>query len=271
MDPAPLKSYKNRYPFRLATTSFIYPDHIIPNVKILGQYLDEIELILFESSPASLPSKPEIKTLFNLAKALDLTYNIHLPLDISLGDNSLAKRNQGVDTIKRIIDLAAPLIASTHTLHLAYNESSKAKTSVAKWQKNVYKSMEQLLSFGINGKTISIETLLYPFEWVENIITALNLSVCMDIGHLILQNTDLETFFGKYSEATSIIHLHGVKNLRDHVSLVNLPEKEIVPVLKILKRFAGVVSLEVFGHNNLIASLRFLETCWEGISKRKKG
>ncbi len=47
--PVP-KSYKGSYQFRLGTTSFIYPDHYLPNVKMLGPYLNEIELLLFESA-----------------------------------------------------------------------------------------------------------------------------------------------------------------------------------------------------------------------------
>ena len=231
---------------------------------MLGPYLDEIELLLFESAPDSLPSKEEITTLATLATELDLTYNIHLPTDVSPGDNNPSLRHHAVDTIKRIIDLTSPLPSSTLTLHLSYDESSNEKTSVKKWQELVYESMEQLISSGIKGKTLSIETLFYPFEWVENIITAFNLSVCMDIGHLILQNTDLETFFGRYSDIISIIHLHGVKNHRDHLSLDKLPEKEIDLVFRILKQFSGVVSLEVFSYKDLITSLPFLETCRQG-------
>jgi len=260
MYPAPPRSYKGVYPFKLGSTSFIYPDHIIPNVKILGRYLDEIELLLFESTPDSLPSKEEITTLATLATELDLTYNIHLPTDISPGDTNPSLRCHAVDTIKRIIDFTSPLPTSTRTLHLSYDEPSNEKTSVKKWQELIYKSMEQLISSGISGKVLSIETLSYPFEWVENIITAFNLSVCMDIGHLILQNTDLETFFGRYSDIISIIHLHGVKNHHDHLPLDKLPEKEIGPVCRILKQFSGVVSLEVFSYKDLTASLQFLKT-----------
>ena len=30
------KSFKKAYPFKLCTTSFIYPDHLLPNVKMLA-------------------------------------------------------------------------------------------------------------------------------------------------------------------------------------------------------------------------------------------
>ena len=51
--PALSKSYKGLFPFKICTTSFIYPDHYIPNVKMLGPFVDEIELLVFESSTAA--------------------------------------------------------------------------------------------------------------------------------------------------------------------------------------------------------------------------
>ena len=55
-------------PFRLGTTSFIYPDHIIPNVQKIGRFFDEIELLVFESSPKGvLPSREEIRVLEQLS------------------------------------------------------------------------------------------------------------------------------------------------------------------------------------------------------------
>ena len=87
------KSYKGLYPFRLATTSFIYPDHYVPNVKMLGPYFDEIELLLFESlQPDSLPDPTVIAQLSHLAEKYDLTYNVHLPTDISITDPRPSKQ-----------------------------------------------------------------------------------------------------------------------------------------------------------------------------------
>ena len=265
MYPVLPKSYKGAYPFRLGATSYIYPDHIIPNVKMLAPYLDEIELLLFESaSKDSFPSKHEINKLSFMAKEFDLTYNIHLPTDISLCDHDPSTRRHAMETIKRLIDLTSPLSPSTHTLHLSYDEDSIEKECVKRWQDLVYRSMEKLIAAGIEGESISIETLIYPFEWVEGVITALNLSVCIDIGHLMLQNgVELETVFNKYSGITSIIHLHGVEQGRDHVSLDYLSKAKMDAVMGILKRFTGVVSLEVFSFNHLNTSLKFLEKYWQ--------
>ncbi|MDP3028536.1 MAG: hypothetical protein Q8O04_03405, partial [Deltaproteobacteria bacterium] len=77
------KSYRGIFPFRLATTSFIYPDRILPNAMRLAPYLDEMELILFESK--NLPDREEISDLSALQDKQGLSYNVHLPLDIFLG------------------------------------------------------------------------------------------------------------------------------------------------------------------------------------------
>jgi len=232
---------------------------------MLAPYLDEIELVLFESSYDSLPSKDEIKTLSLLANEFRISYNIHLPTDISLSDPDPLMQHHVLETLKCIIDLTSPLFPTTYTLHLSYNKTSVEKENVKKWQELIYKSMEKLLALGIDSKTISIETLQYPFEWIEKIITDLNLSVCIDIGHLIKYGFGLETVFNKYSELTPIIHLHGVENRHDHISLDRLSKKQIKPIMTLLKGFTGVVSLEVFSYENLNASLVFLEKYWQRI------
>ena len=257
-------SYKGIYPFKIGTTSFIYPDSYVSNVKMLAPCFDEIELLLLESNQKdSLPSKHVIAELAALSNEFGVSYNIHLPTDISLCDQDPSVRHKAVETIRRIIDLTFPLSPSTNTLHLSYNEGSNQKASVRKWQENVYKSIEQLLGAGIQGKILSIENLVYPYEWVEDVIADFNLSVCIDIGHLIMQGFDSKAFFSKYSQLTSIIHLHGVKDGKDHLSLDMLSGKETDNVVEILKGFTGVVSLEVFSFKALSASLKFLEQCWQ--------
>ena len=263
MYPTLPKSYKGVYPFKLGTTSFIYPDHIIPNVRMLGPHLDEIELLFFESRPASLPSPHEIEEIGLLAEEFDLSYNVHLPLDISLSASDPSMRQAALETILQIIDLTRPLSPSTCTLHLPYNGIDSEPEQIKKWQKLVCQSLEQLLAFGIESKSISIETLDYPFEWVDNILIDLSLSVCIDLGHLMVHGFEPLTVFDRYSQITSIIHLHGVENNKDHLALDRLSDDKTDAIMGILKRFTGVVSLEVFSYNRLVNSLIYLENCWQ--------
>ena len=269
--PKLVKSFKGAYPFKIGTTSFIYPDNYLPNVTLLGPFLDEIELLLFESTGIdSILTNTLIRDLYDLSKAMDLTYNVHLPMDISISDPDPTRQQQATDVLAKIIDRISPLCPSTHTLHIPFSEESYASDNVAKWQERVRRNLEKILAAGIQGNSISIETLGYPFDIVASLVADLNLSICMDLGHLMVNGFDIQREFIKYFDNISIIHLHGVENGRDHLSLDRLPQNFMSQILQILKKFKRSLSLEVFGYNDLSASLVFLEMCWQNMVAEKR-
>ncbi len=261
--PPLTKSYKGSFPFKICTTSFIYPDHYIPNVKMLGPYLDEIELLLFESrGPDALPSRTVITELRRLAAEFDLSYNVHLPTDISICDRDPARQQQAVETMIRVMELVRPLKASALILHVPFDEKSYDESIVANWRDRVYKNLEILLSVVENKNIIAVETLDYPLDLLEDILADLDLAICLDLGHLMVYDYDLLEVFNKYGFKTSVLHLHGVENDRDHMALDRLSENLASSVLQVLKRFTGVVSLEVFSFDDLISSLNYIENRW---------
>jgi adenosylcobalamin phosphodiesterase len=258
--PALNRSHKGKYPFRLGTTSFIYPDHYVPNVKMLGPYLDEIELLLFESLPAeALPSKSVIAELARLAGTYDLTYNIHLPTDVSLSDRQRETQQLAIDTLINVIELCAPLSPSAYTLHIPFKEKSSGNDRVKKWQNRVFDNLRKILPHAPSPKRIAVETLDYSFDLLAAVIDDLDLGVCLDLGHLMARGDDIKTVFKTYSSKTSIIHLHGFTEDRDHQALDQLPAESISSVMWILQRFNGTVSLEVFSFDDLEASLHILD------------
>ena len=262
--PSLPKSYKGKFPFRICTTSFIYPDHYIANVKMLGSYLDEIELLLFESTGRdALPSGSVIAELGRLAGEFDLSYNVHLPTDISISDLNLDRQRDAVETMVRVIELVQPLCPSALILHVPYIDESSKDDNSRRWQDRVYKNLEKMLAVVENRKIIAIETLEYPLELLETVIVDLGLSICLDLGHLMVYGYDVKEVFNKYVLKTSVLHLHGVEHNRDHTTLSRLSPELIETVLGVLRRFTGVVSLEVFSYDNLISSLQFLENHWE--------
>jgi sugar phosphate isomerase/epimerase len=255
---------KDLFDFKLCTTSFIYPDNIIPNVRKLGPFFDEIELLIFESIPCSvLPSPRDIKELKNLAQEFDLTYNIHLPVDVSLTDISRTKRDQAVETIKQVIDITGLLNPTTHTLHLEFEEYKNSSLNYDDWYKRSFDAMGKLCALLDKPEIISMETLDYPFESIAPIIDEYQVSVCVDAGHLIKYGHDIKRIFEKYHDKIPLIHLHGVDFSmvppKDHVSLEKMPKEKFIDTLEVLKKFKGVVSIEVFNKDNLISSLDFLK------------
>jgi sugar phosphate isomerase/epimerase len=258
------KSYKGFYPFKIGTTSFIYPDLYVPNVRMLGPFVDEIELLLFESGPvASLLSEKVIGDLQRLSREFNLTYNVHLPTDIALSDPNPIRREQTVAKLLNIIERLERLSPSTCTLHLPLPADGSGVEPVRKWQDIVYGNLVKMVQSGVPAERIAVETLDYPFEIMETIINELNLSICMDVGHLIMQGDDIQTFFNRNAGAVVIIHLHGVQDGKDHLSLDRLPGIQLQPVLEILQKFKKTVSLEVFNFEYLQASLNVLEKYWK--------
>jgi sugar phosphate isomerase/epimerase len=254
------RSYKNRFPFRLGTTSFIYPDHYAKNVEMLAPFFDEIELLFFESRfENSLPSKIEILELKNLAEKHGISYNIHLPVDISLGDPGITNRMHAVDTINRFIERTRLLSPTTSTLHLVQPISMNKKTDVKIWLDSLYWSMERVIGKEINGEDLSIENLFYPMKLIKKLIDDFQLSVCLDIGHLVLSKQDIEKSFDEWMEKTTIVHLHSVDGEKDHLGLDQMPLAQMEKIMTKLHGFTGIISLEVFSFSKLYNSMEVLE------------
>jgi sugar phosphate isomerase/epimerase len=161
-----------------------------------------------------------------------------------------------------VIEHVASLLPTTYTLHVPYHDILDDKDKIKRWQEIIYRNLIKISASGV-GNLIAIETLDYPFEMIETIITDLNLSICMDLGHLIVHGENLKRVSDKYLDKTSIIHLHGVENIKDHLALDRLAKPLVTPVFEILGQFSGSVSLEVFSFENLAASLRYFERRWE--------
>lgn len=255
------KSYRNRFPFTLAAPSFIYPDHVLPNVRMLAPFIDEIELVLFESSPEeSLPPEPDIKALAALSQSEGISYNIHLPIDVKITDQDTESRADAIDRIAHAVERACMLEPSTWTLHLPYTGTAPDSASVKQWQNMAVSAVETLLKrTRISPRLISVETLDYPPAWLEPVARDLDLSVCLDTGHLMEYGRDITEAFELLGNRISIIHLYGgVRQGRGHIGLDRLPESLAPAVSGILRQFTGIVSLEVFSSKELEKSMESL-------------
>ena len=256
---APLlsKSYKGRFPFTLATTSFIYPDDYVPNVRRLAPYVDEIELLCYES--AHLPARATIEELARLSGECGVTYNVHLPTDLSIGHRDGSHREQAVNAVLRAFERVAPLSPTTYTLHIPCDGHPLPADDSERWRDSVQVSLEKILKAGVAPGLISVETLDYPLGTLKDLIGAFGLGVCLDVGHLILHGRDVGKTFAEFEAKTAIIHLHGVRDGKDHLALDHLPHDLEAPLTRILPTFKGVVSIEVFSFNHLSASLNWME------------
>ena len=250
--------------YRIGTTSFIIPADILPNVTYLGPKVDDVELLLFESEDISnLPNRETIDELTRLGRRWDLTYTVHLPLDIALGSPDDTRRHASIDQCRRIFDLTADLDPFGYIVH--FNGSvgrDIPEDDRNRWQEALSDSVRALLKTGIDPTLLCVETLSYPFEWVFDIVRDQALSVCLDIGHLLLGHRSVPRHFERYLDHCRVIHLHGVNGDRDHVALSYFPPDLLAFIIARLRfepEKERVLTLEIFNEADFKASMAVLE------------
>lgn len=255
---------KKRFPFRLGTTSYIVPADILANVKFLAGKVDDIELIVFESDEISnIPDAKIVQAIKNIAAVNDHTYTVHLPLDIQLGSSDETERRKSVDRCLRVIACMNSAEPFAYIIHFHGDRRGKSPSrNISLWQTNLEKSIEELLESGIAPRDLCVETLDYSYKLIEKLVFDYDLSICLDIGHILLNAHPLDAYLDCYIEQCRVIHLHGISEGKDH-QYISDKESDHLSILfsRICSNKAEVrvVTLEVFNEKDLIRSVAALE------------
>jgi sugar phosphate isomerase/epimerase len=256
------------FPFRLGTTSYIIPDDILPNVHWLAEKIRDVELILFEvdDGASNLPDQSILSELINLAQQHDLSYTVHLPLDIRLGDNG---ENGHVSMVKarRVIECTRELDPFAYVLHLDGSQMKECAGSPEYdcWVNQSVQALSLLADWAGGVERLAVENLEhYPFSFWDPVFERIEVSRCLDVGHLWLDELDAVTILKKHLSRTRVVHLHGIDG-RDHKSLAAAPLEKITQVVDILceQQYSGVVTLEVFNQADFESSMAVVKNVLE--------
>ncbi|OVE73762.1 hypothetical protein BVX94_03000 [bacterium B17] len=256
---------KNKFNFRLGTTSYIIPADYTKNVKYLADKVNDIQLIMFEADGiTSLPTENGARELIDIAEEHNLTYSIHFPLDTELGAEEQF-RKWSVDKHLEIIELTESLPCSAYIVH--FNGDGKDYTSripsddMERWSTNNRQSIEEIITrSGKPSSMFCVETLSYPFDMVEDIVLDCNTSVCLDIGHLIVNGYSIEEHLDRWLDRTGSIHLHGVEGTTDHMGLSHLDSETLIMLLSRIEEMNEMVlTVEVFNEEKFKESMKVLE------------
>jgi sugar phosphate isomerase/epimerase len=258
-------------PFRIGSTSYVYPDDILPNARALAPIVDDIELVLFEvdegdaAGASNLPTRHDIAELRTIARDNGLSYTVHLPLNLRFGDAV------AFDKARRAIQATRNLEPYAYVMHLdsrALVTPGSADERSA-WQRDAGQALAQVVSWVGDPRLVCVENLE---GWDPEILTESvldrDVSRCIDVGHLWVDHRDPLPHLRAHLDRTRVIHLHGI-GTRDHQSLVHTPEPEVRRVIRFLldRSYEGVVTLEVFGVEDFFSSrevlLRLLEQLHE--------
>lgn len=276
--------------FRIGTTSYIIPADILPNVEFLATRVDDVQLVLFETDEygSNLPDAALCGRLNELAAAHGLTYTVHLPLDLRLGEGG-EEAHISLIKARRVIEATAGLRPYAYTVHLdgdalpqpwrvtppPLGEEQRAGTSpslagrgpvggsnagpgdgyLARWQENARRALEVVCGWLDEPERLCVENLeRWNPEAFAPVVAALPVGRTIDIGHLWLQGADPLAHLSAWVERARVVHIHGIAE-RDHASLAHVPADRLDPVIAFLaEHFTGVLTLEVFNQADLASS-----------------
>lgn len=252
-------------PFRVGTTSFIYRGSWLHNVQQLASRVDDVEILFFEGDDiSSLPSDEEMRAIAALRAEHGLTLSLHTPLNASLASASDFERQLGVSRVLRSIEAAEPMAPDNYVVHvyLGDREGDTPPSDLNAWRDRAERSIYTLLAAGVPADRLCIEQLDYDLRMLEPVITAFDLPVALDVGHLQRDGRDLHGLLQHWLPRTRLIQWHGTDETgRDHRGLDFFPAADGRRMLQTLvdARYRGVVTLEVFREQDFEASMRVLQ------------
>jgi sugar phosphate isomerase/epimerase len=252
------------YPFRLGTTSYIIPTDILPNVRYLVGKVQDVELVLFEvdDGPSNLPTPGQIAELRALVAGQDLSYTVHLPLDLRLADDG-SPRHVSLEKARRVIECTRDLDPWAYVLHLDGKSVRSGATPEAlrRWQEQAVQSLELVGEWAGGLQKLAVENLEgYPLDFYEPILAHSTVSRCVDVGHLWLDGHDPLAYLRQALPRTRVIHIHGIAE-RDHKSLAHVTPEKLRAVVDELIRanYTGVFTIEIFSEDDFQTSLEALQ------------
>ncbi len=197
-----------------------------------------------------------------MADQHELTYTVHLPLDLRLGADG---DEQHVSLIKarKVIERTRALKPWAYVMHLDGREvkDNPAPEALQRWQTHTRRALELVAEWAGGYDRLAVENLeTYPLDFIAPVIDQLPVGRCVDIGHLWLDGHDPVPYLRAALPRTRVIHLHGLAE-RDHKSLAHMPREKIDAVMEFLlhEKYAGVLTLEIFGEDDFQSSLAILE------------
>jgi len=142
-------------------------------------------------------SPPTIERLVRLKRGSGVGYTVHLPLWSVEPSTPLSSVRQGsvravIDTILRTLCLEPEVYVLHATGALAAEFYQMELPDLAKglilrqFQRNASESLRTILTeTGIRSRTLAIETIEFPFDLTLELAERLDLSICLDTGHVL--------------------------------------------------------------------------------------
>lgn len=239
---------------RIGTTSYMYPADILTNVRRLAGRTDDIELLFLEVDDDlnRLPDASVMAELGRIAATHDMTYTVHLPLDLTLAAED---NRESVEKALKVIRATRDLRPFGYVLHIESGQGN-SPTAQTPGLDFAVDALERLAEeTGDPGLLCAENSFDQSFEIIDEILRRSPVSCCLDVGHLWSMGADPLPIMARRLPRTRIVHLHGVGE-RDHKPLTVVSSDTLDPVTHFLYgSFHGVLTLELFKEADWLDSL----------------
>jgi len=190
--------------------------------------------------------------------------------------------------VPEIIELTRPLPVSAFVTHAeagpGVDVNLFTEDGVARFSDMFRQSINQLLKTSeASADEFAVETLNYPYAYIWPVVDELGLSVTLDVGHLEFYGFPLEEHLKDYLNRTRVLHVHGVREGKDHNSLVWYPSGSMDALLAALQAAPDsdrVFTMEIFSLDDFESSSALMHergedceedgVCDRGSQKREK-
>jgi len=199
----------------------------------------------------------------------EMSFTVHLPLDLDLGSAGVERRKT-LNKAQRAIETINILNPWAYVLHLdgdALRQSlqlvgmGRSPIAVTAWFERAAEALEILGVWAGGCGRLAIENLDgFPPDFSFPLLETISTAQCVDIGHLWKDEADPITYLNTCLPRTRVIHLHGIGE-RDHQSLAHMAAHKVDEVISMLMNapYTGIVTLEVFSESDLISSLHAIQ------------
>lgn len=205
-----------------------------------------MEIVLFDLPHASnIPTATQVEELARLCAETEMSCTVHFPSELDARGSRLESQ-RSADQCLKIIELFSPLCPFAWILHVTRGGEA---AEGADWLENAGYGLKKLAQAIPDSRRLCVENTDYDMACLQSVIEASDVSVCLDIGHLVNLKMAVMEQVERYFTKTRVVHLHGTKeDGSDHRDLSYFD----VPLLRrIFARYGEsweerVITLEVF-------------------------
>ncbi|MBQ7568067.1 sugar phosphate isomerase/epimerase [bacterium] len=267
----PARAGRLPHNWRLGTTSCIYEEPLLANVRRLAGRTEDIELILYDGEWGSnWPALGELEELLALSQQFGLSYTVHIPSAMGPVSCDASWEERSYALVGRTIERLEALSPFAYVWHWESECWGKLPSmDLSRWREAVGRLAQRVAQARwVLPRRLAVETLSYPFDLVADFVQAHDYGMTLDIGHLWQGGFDWERAVGLYGERTGVVHLHGVipESSRDHHSLKYQPPEQLRRLGELLSRLdtsrPRVLTLEVFSEADWLESEACLVQAW---------